>query len=58
MARRPQTLIRDMNRVKEKLAQLRDQLREIQDEASELADLSADAVESLDYVVDRLSEQV
>lgn len=57
MARTPKTLIRDMDRMKEKLATLRDHLREIETEASEMADISDDAVESLSYAIERLSEQ-
>lgn len=58
MARTPKTLIRDMNKCKEKLAKLRDELRDIEAEACGLSSLSADAVESLEYAIDRISEQV
>ncbi len=58
MAKTAKTLVREMNRLKEKLATLRDQLRDIEAEAGELSDISADAVESLEYAIDRLSEQV
>lgn len=58
MARKPQTLIRDMKRAMEKLAKLRDDLRDIEAEASELCDIARDAHESLEYAIDRLSEQL
>jgi hypothetical protein len=58
MARTPKTLIRDMERLKMKLAKLRDDFRDIEAEASELSDISGDAVDSLEYAIDRLSEQV
>jgi predicted nucleic acid-binding Zn-ribbon protein len=56
--RKPQTLLRDLKRTMDKLAKLRDELRDIEAEASEMGDIAADAQESLEYAVERMSEQV
>ena len=55
--RKPQTLLRDLKRTMDKLAKLRDELRDIEAEASEMGDLAADAQESLEYAIERMSEQ-
>jgi sensor histidine kinase YesM len=56
--RKPQTLLRDLKRTMDKLAKLRDELRDIEAEASEMSDIAADAQESLEYAIERMSEQV
>lgn len=51
-------LVRAMERAKIKLAKVRDEMREIVNEAESIEALSADAFESLEYAIERLSEQV
>lgn len=59
MARRSnKQLIAALNRAKEKLAKTRDELRDIEEEAENLRMISDDAVESLEYTIQVLSEQV
>lgn len=58
MARSSTQLIKAMAKAKEKLAKVRDELRDIEEEAETLVSVSSDAVESLEYAIDVLSQHV
>jgi hypothetical protein len=57
-AKRKQSLSQQILAVKKKLQANRDELRELLEDAQEILDSSDDALNSLEYVVDRLSEHM
>ncbi len=58
MMRTNKQLAKDLSRVKDKLAKLRDEMRDIEEECASLRMASEDAVESLEYAIEVISEQV
>jgi hypothetical protein len=58
MARNTKQLIAALKRESKRLAKVRDELREIEERSAELAQSADDALDSLSYAVDRLSELV
>ena len=55
MARRPKSILRDIERTKAAIAKQRDELRGLLDEANDVLQCCGDALDSLDYAVDALS---
>jgi uncharacterized protein (UPF0335 family) len=54
----PRSMLVRLERAKKDLAKVRDDLREIYEEAEAIVDSADEAYCSLDYAVERLSEQV